>query len=58
MYNSLAGMGQINILIGLIVLITFFLMAFRLRKIKQAVESLIKLEYLKPESQKNVKCEK
>ena len=60
MFNSFsfAALGLIPIIISLIIIITFFVMAFRLRKIQEALEKLVKLEYSKPESQRIIKCDK
>jgi hypothetical protein len=45
-------------IISIIVLITFFVMAFRLGKVKDYLAALYALEELKPENQKQVKCDK
>ena len=45
-------------IIGTIVLITFFVIAFRLKKIMNCVEVLADLEVKKPENRRTIKCEK
>jgi hypothetical protein len=56
--DSISGFVFFTGIISLIVIITFFVMAFRLRKIKEYLASLYALEELKPENQKQVKCDK
>lgn len=57
-------MGYINdttllaVLLSVIVLITFFVMSARLKRIMIAIESLSDLELRKPGNMKAVKCEK
>jgi hypothetical protein len=58
MYDSLTTEGIFLGILSIIIIITFFVMAFRLGKIRDAVESLSIIESLKPENQKAVKCEK
>jgi hypothetical protein len=43
--------------ISIIVLITFFVMASRLKRIMEAIEGLAELEFKKPENRKSIKCE-
>lgn len=53
--------GEIGLFAGLlsiIILITFFVMANRLRRIMNATEKLIEYEYLKPENRKIIPCDK
>jgi Zn finger protein HypA/HybF involved in hydrogenase expression len=51
-FSLLAG------IISIIILVTFFVMAARLRRIMDAIESLAELEFKKPENRKTIKCEK
>lgn len=50
--------GLIVSLIGIIVLITYFVMAARLGRIMRAIETMNHLELLKPENRKTIQCEK
>lgn len=45
-------------IISIIVLITFFVMSSRLKRIMDAIEGLAELEFKKPENRKIIKCEK
>jgi predicted Zn-ribbon and HTH transcriptional regulator len=45
-------------LISLIIIVTFFVMASRLKRIMDAIEGLAELEFKKPENRKPVKCPK
>lgn len=45
-------------ILSLILVITFFVMAYRLKRIMVAIEELTKLEISKPESHETIKCEK
>jgi hypothetical protein len=51
-------LGFISFVIGLILVITFFVMANRLRKIVSRLDDLRTLEFKKPENWKNRKCKK
>lgn len=48
----------ITVFIGLLVLITFFVMASRLLAIKNTLKSLLDLEIMKPTNKFIVKCKK
>ena len=45
-------------IIGIILVIAVFIMAYRLKKIRNAVEVLADIELRKPENRKTIKCEK
>ena len=45
-------------IISIIILITFFVMAYRIKRIMDAIEGLAELEFKKPENRKTIKCEK
>jgi Zn finger protein HypA/HybF involved in hydrogenase expression len=45
-------------IISIIIIITFFVMAYRLKRIMDAIEGLAELEFKKTENRKTIKCEK
>lgn len=45
-------------IISIIIIVTFFVMASRLKRIMEAIEGLAELEFKKPENRKTIKCEK
>lgn len=45
-------------ILGIIILITFFVMSSRLKRIMDAIEGLAALEFKKPENRKPMKCTK
>lgn len=45
-------------IISIIIIVTFFVMASRLKRIMDAIEGLAELEFKKPENRKSVKCGK
>jgi len=52
------SVGFIVSVISLIMVITFFVMAFRLKKIQHYLQFFYEIESNKPENQKKVKCDK
>jgi len=57
-YNSFVGGSFIIGILSIIIIITFFVMSYRLGKIKEGIEKLYKLESMKPDSMVKVKCDK
>jgi Zn finger protein HypA/HybF involved in hydrogenase expression len=55
MYEST---GFLTAIIGILVLITFFVMASRLLSIKTTLKTLLDLELKKPENRIHITCEK
>ena len=43
-------------ILSLILIITFFVMASRLKRIMEAIEGLAQLEFRKPENRKSITC--
>jgi hypothetical protein len=53
-FNLFAFIGAI---ISIIMIITFFIMASRLKKIENILDVLMQLELKKPENKRQIKCE-
>ena len=58
MYDLLSTTDLLTAILGIIMVITFFIMASRLKRIMDAIEGLAELEFRKPENRKSIKCEK
>ena len=58
MYGSSSDLGLLVGILAIIPLVVFFIMAYRLKKIRNAVEVLADIELRKPENRKTIKCEK
>jgi hypothetical protein len=56
--NTFGGFAVITGILSLILVITFFVMAYRLGKIKYFLEALYLFEERKPENRRLVKCDK
>jgi hypothetical protein len=53
-----AMIGFVTAILNVIMIITFFIMASRLKKIESNLDVMRQLELNKPENKKQVKCEK
>ena len=58
MYDSFSFTDFLTGILGIIMIVTFFVIAFRLKRIMNAIEGLAELEFRKPENRKTFKCEK
>jgi predicted Zn-ribbon and HTH transcriptional regulator len=50
--------GILTVILSLIILITFFVISYRLGRIADYLRTLVRYEERKPENQKQIKCEK
>jgi Zn finger protein HypA/HybF involved in hydrogenase expression len=58
MYGLDSSVNLIVVIIGVTMIIVFFMMSSRLKKISDILEAYAEIEFKKPEYKKTVKCEK
>lgn len=58
MYGLESSGSLLAAIIGLAMIVVFFMMSARLKKISDILEAYSSVEFKKPEYQKSVKCEK
>jgi protein-arginine kinase activator protein McsA len=56
--STFTTIGILGFILSVLMIITFFVMASRLKKIENILDVLMQLELKKPENKKQIRCEK